>query len=396
YGERNISFGHSYIIPKPLDPRLLTTVAPAVAKAALESGVGQFPITDWEGYKLELNNRLGLDNHLIRMLGTKARKDPRRVVFAEADNHKILKTAQIVKDEGIAIPVLLGDEKRIQRILLENAIELEEVEIIDPRSEEMEASRHQYGELFFEKRKRRGYNLYEAKKMMREGIYFGCMMVETGKADALISGLTRKYPDTVRPALEIIGMEEGVNKVAGMYIILTKTGPIFLADTTVNFNPTSSELADITILAAREVQQFNIIPRIALLSYSNFGSSHTPEAILVRDAVQLIKKREPQLIVDGEIQASLAFNNEILKDNYPFSDLVSGGVNTLIFPNLAAGNVAYNLLHEIGGFDTIGPILMGLNKPVHILQLGSTVRQIVNMVTIAVVEAQQKCPRQRE
>jgi len=275
--------------------------------------------------------------------------------------------------------------------MADNGIDIDEVEIVDSRSDDQEAKRQQFGELFFSRRKRRGFNYYEAKKIMKDRTYFGCMMVETGEADALISGLSRKYPDTIRPALQSIGMEQGVKRVAGMYIILTKQGPLFLADTTVNFNPTAEELADITLLTAREVQQFNITPRIAMLSYSNFGSSPTPEAMLVRDTVRLLRKMEPSLVVDGEIQASLAFNNEILRDNYPFSDLVSGGVNTLIFPNLAAGNIAYNLLQEVGGFDTIGPILLGLGKPVHVLQLGSTVRQIVNMVTIAVVDAQQKC-----
>lgn len=393
YGEKTLVFGPHYIIPKPLDPRLLGAVAPAVARAAMESGAAQSPITNWEAYRQELENRLGLDNQLVRVLGAKARKDPRRVVFAEADNIKILKAAQVVKDEGIAHPVLLGNAKRIHQLLKENAIELDEVEIIDPRGEGMETKRHEFGTLFFNKRNRRGYNLYEARKTMRERIYFGCMMVETGEADALISGLSRNYPDTVRPALEAIGMERGVKKVAGMYIILTKQGPLFLADTTVNFNPTAEELADITLLTAKEVQQFNITPRIAMLSYSNFGSSHTPEAMLVRDAVQIVKQQAPGLVVDGEIQAAMAFNTEILRDSYPFTDLVAGGVNTLIFPNLSAGNVAYNLLQEVAGFDSIGPVLLGLNKPVHILQLGSSVRQIVNMVMIAVADAQQKCPK---
>ena len=391
YGERSLCFGRTYIIPKPFDPRLLATVAPAVAKAAMDSGVARRDISDWEAYKQELEARLGLDNNLVRVLGSKARKDPRKVVFAEADNLKVLKAAQVVRDEGLAHPILLGDERRIRRLLAENSIDAESMLIIDPRSEAMDEKRHYFGELFFRKRQRRGFNLYEAKKTMRDRNYFGCMMVETGEADALISGLTRKYPDTIRPALQVIGMEPGVKKVAGMYITMTKQGPLFLADTTINLNPTAEELADITLLTAKEVQQFNIVPRIAMLSYSNFGSSPTPEAMLVRDAVQLVKQMAPDLLVDGEVQASLAFNPEILKDNYPFSDLVQGGVNTLIFPNLSAGNIAYNLLMEVAGFDTIGPILMGLNKPVHILQLGSTVRQIVNMVAVAVVDAQGKC-----
>jgi malate dehydrogenase (oxaloacetate-decarboxylating)(NADP+) len=369
YGEKNLSFGPQYIIPKPLDPRLLTRVAPAVAKAAIESGVARMPILDWEKYEQELSARLGLDNYIVRVLNSKARKDPRKVVFAEADNVKVLKAAQIVKDEGIAHPILLGNEKRIRQLMLDNNIDLKDVVIIDPRSDEM------------------------AKKIMRERNYFGCMMVETGEADALISGLTRNYPDTIRPALEIIGMEEGVKKVAGMYIVLRPQGPLFLADTTVNLNPTSEELADITMLTAKEVRQFNIEPRIAMLSYSNFGSSHTPEAMMVRNALEIIKQKEPELIVDGEIQASLAFNKEVLKDSYPFSPLIDGEVNTLIFPNLSAGNIAYNLLMEVGGFEVIGPVLLGLKKPVHILQLGSSVRQICSMVAMAVMDAQVKCSK---
>ncbi|WP_143310737.1 NADP-dependent malic enzyme [Chitinophaga vietnamensis] len=396
YNERNIFFGPKYIIPKPLDPRLLSTVAPAVAKAAMESGVAQHPVTDWEAYKQELNGRLGLDNQLFRVIGTKARRDPRKVVFAEADNIKILKAAQVVADEGIAFPILLGNEARIRTLMEENAIEIEDVVIIDPKSDEMQDKRHHFGELFFEKRKRKGFNLYEAKKIMRERNYFGCMMVETGEADALISGLTRKYPDTIRPALQVIGMEEGAKRVAGMYIIQTKRGPLFLADTTVNFNPTAEELADITLMVAKEVKHFNITPRIAMISYSNFGSSQTPEAQLVSKAREIVKQRDPSLTVDGEIQAAMAFNKEILKDNYPFTELMNDEVNTLIFPNLAAGNVAYNLLQEVAGFDAIGPVLLGMKKPVHILQLGSTVRQIVNMVNIAVVDAQEKCCRDKE
>lgn len=391
YNERNLVFGPQYIIPKPLDPRLLSTVAPAVAKAAMESGVAHAPITDWDAYREVLNNRLGLDNQLFRVIGSKARKDPRRVVFAEADNIKILKAAQVVNDEGIAIPILLGNEKKIRNLMEESGIEIDDVVIIDPKSDEMADKRHHFGELFFEKRKRKGYNLYEAKKIMRERNYFGCMMVETGEADALISGLTRKYPDTIKPALQVIGMEEGVKRVAGMYIINTKRGPLFLADTTVNLNPTAEELSEITLMVAKEVRQFNITPRIAMVSYSNFGSSATPEAMLMSQARELVKRKDPTLTVDGEIQAAMAFNKEILKDNYPFSELIDQDVNTLIFPNLAAGNVAYNLLQEVAGFDSIGPILLGLKKPVHILQLGSTVRQIVNVVLIAVVDAQTKC-----
>ena len=390
YNAKNISFGADYIIPKPLDPRLLSTVAPAVAKAAIESGVAQKPITDWESYVTDLNKRLGLDNQVMRILGNKAKRDPRRIVFAEADNLKILKTAQVVFEEGIGYPILLGDENKIRNIAQLNGIDIEGLPIFDTRSDAMEEKRNQYGELFFKKRQRKGFNFYESKKIMKDRNYFGCMMVETGDADAMISGLSKNYPDTIRPALHCIGLEEGTNRIAGMYLMLTKKGPLFLADTTVNFNPTAEELAEITLLVAREVRHFNIIPRIAMLSYSNFGSSNSPEAKLVAEARKLVKKKMPSLIVDGEMQASVAFNNDILKENYPFSELVDKDVNTLIFPNLAAGNVAYNLLKEVGQADAIGPILLGLKKPVHILQLGSSVRNIVNMAIIAVVDAQLK------
>ncbi|MDB5249349.1 MAG: NADP-dependent malic enzyme [Segetibacter sp.] len=390
YNEKTIVFGPEYIIPKPLDPRLLSTIAPAVAKAAMESGVAQYPINDWNQYIVELNKRLGLDNQLLRVIGAKARGNPKRIVFAEADNLKILKAAQIVYDEGIGYPILLGNALKIQQIADENGIDLKDFPIIDPRSEDNEEKRNHYATLFFAKRQRRGFNYYESKKAMRDRNYFGCMMVETGDADAMISGLTKNYPETIRPALQIIGTENNVKKIAGMYIMITKKGPLFLADTTVNFNPTAEELAEITLMTAKEVKTFNIIPRIAMLSYSNFGSSDSPEAKLVAEARNIVKRINPSLIVDGEMQASMPFTKDILKDNYPFSELVDQDVNTLIFPNLAAGNIAYNLLKEVGGADAIGPILLGLKKPVHVLQLGSSVRSIINMALISVLDAQMK------
>ncbi len=390
YNEKSIVFGPTYIIPKPLDPRLLATIAPAVAKAAMESGVAKYPILNWETYELELNKRLGLDNQLSRVIGNKARKDPKRVVFADAENLKILKVAQLVLEEGVGYPILLGDESKILRIAKENGIDLDDMPIVNPKDEALEETRRLYGDMFFEKRKRKGLNKYEAYKIMKDRNYFGCMMVEEGEADCMISGLSRNYPDTIRPALQVIGTEDGVKKIAGMYIMFTKRGPLFLADTTVNFNPTSEELAEITLLVAKEVVQFNIKPRIAMLSYSNFGSSDSAEANLVRKAREIVKQKAPNLICDGEVQAFLAFNKEILKENYPFTELLNGDVNTLIFPNLAAGNVAYNLLQEVGGADSIGPVLLGLKKPVHVLQLGSNIRSIFNMVLIAVVDAQQK------
>jgi len=390
YNQKNMGFGPDYIIPKPVDPRLLSTVAPAVAKAAIESGVARVNIDDWDAYVIEMNKRLGLDNQLSRVLGNKARSDPKRVVFADAENIKILKTARLVVEEKIGYPILLGNPDSIEKIAAANSIDIEGMAIIDPKDAETEEIRKQFGDIFFSKRHRKGVNRYEAYKAMKDRNHFGCMMVETGEADCMISGLSRNYPDTIRPAIEIIGTEPGVKKIAGMYLLFTKRGPLFLADTTVNFNPTAEELAEITLLVAKEVRHFNIVPKVAMLSYSNFGSSNSPEATLVGKARAIVKERSPELICDGEIQGILAFNKELLKENYPFTELVNGEVNTLIFPNLSAGNIAYNLLQEVGGSDSIGPILLGLNKPVHILQLGSSVRSIYNMVVIAVVDAQAK------
>jgi malate dehydrogenase (oxaloacetate-decarboxylating)(NADP+) len=393
YNEKNIQFGPKYIIPKPLDPRLLSTVAPAVAKAAMDSGVARMPIEDWKAYELELNKRLGLDNQLLRIIGNKARKDPRKVVFADGDNIKVLKAARICLDDGICFPILLGDEQKIRQIAELNSVDLDEITIIDPKSPANEAKRKAFGELFFAESNRKGYNMYESVRVMKDRSFFGCMMVKHNEADAILSGPTRDYSSLIKPALRVIGTEKGVKKIAGMYILLTKRGPLFLADATVNFNPTAEELANITQLVAQEVRNLNITPRIAMLSYSNFGSSQTPEAKLVAEARRIVKEREPKLVVDGEMQGMLAFNNEMLKENYPFSELVDEDVNTLVFPNLAAGNIAYNLLKEVGGADSIGPILLGMDKPVQVLQLGSQVRAIVNMALIAVIDAQIKSPK---
>ncbi len=388
YNKKNITFGMEYIIPKPLDPRLITTVAPAVAKAAIDSGVAQSPITNWSNYSDELNKRLGLDNKLIRVVTSRAKQNPQRIVFAEADTYKILKAAMIVRDEGIAKPILLGNLKKIRQLIEENNLDLGDTPIIDPRLEE--EKRHEYGEIFFKKRKRRGFTLYEAKKIMNERNYYGAMMVEVGEADAMISGLTRKYSDTIRPALQIIGTQDDVKKVAGMYIMVTKKGPVFFADTTINVNPTAEDLAEITVLTAWAVQQFNIKPRIALLSYSNFGSTDDPMAKKVRDAVAILHQKFPGMMVDGEMQANFALNPHLLSDNFPFCEFAAEGANTLIFPSLESGNIAYKLLQEMGAAEAIGPVLLGMKKPVHILQLGSSVREIVNMVTIAVVDAQSR------
>jgi len=324
----------------------------------------------------------------MRSITNKAKSAPKRIVFAEADNYKILKAAQIVFEEGIATPILLGNVDKIKTLIREHSLGLEGVAIIDPM--EQQAKLNEYGDILFNKRKRRGITLYEARKLMRERNYFGSAMVELGEGDALISGLTRNYQSTIKPALQMIGTEKGVNRVAGMYLMLTKKGTVFFADTTVNIDPDTQELVDITLLVNRSVKKFNIQPRIALLSYTNFGASEGTTPIKVRDAVSYLHKNHADIIVDGDIQANFAMNESLLADNFPFSKLAGGIANTLIFPNLESGNMSYKLLQELGGAEAVGPILLGLNKPVHILQLGSSVREIVNMVTIAVVDAQSK------
>ena len=389
YGEQSISFGKEYIIPKPLDTRLITAVAPAVAKAAIKSGVAQEEIPNWEKYKLELNNRLGLDNKFIRSITNRARRNPKRVVFAEAEHYKILKAAQQVRDEGIAEPILLGKKNLILELIEENALELEGVTIIDPKSDAEDKRRYEFGDVYFKKRQRKGVSQFEARKLMRERNYFGSMLVEMGDADALVSGITRNYPSTLRPALQIIGTEEGVDKVAGMFVMNTKKGTLFLADTTININPTARELANIAKLTAKTVKRFNMKPRIAMLSYSNFGSSQTIGAKKITEATELLKKENKNMVIDGEIQADFALNKEKRDYVFPFSDLRENA-NTLIFPNLEAGNIAYKMIQELDEAEAIGPILIGMKKPVHILQLGCSVREIVNMVTIAVVDAQTK------
>ncbi|MEX1190255.1 MAG: NADP-dependent malic enzyme [Bacteroidia bacterium] len=388
YNKVNLQFGREYIIPKPLDPRLITSVAPAVAQAAMDSGVAANPILDMDKYKEELLRRMGNDNKLMDRATNRAKTNPKRVVFAEADNYKILKAAQVVYNDGIAIPILLGNVAKINEICDEHQINISGLTVIDPRSDAEEARINHFGEMLYEKRKRRGLTLYEARQLMRSRNYFGAMLVHTGEGDALISGLTRKYPDTVRPALQVIGIRDEVKRVAGLYIIITKNGPVFFSDTTVNIDPTTEELVDITILTAEAVSNLNITPKVALLSYSNFGSSEGADAVKMREVARILHEKMPNLVVDGEVQANFAMNNQMLQEQFPFSHLVNNKVNTLIFPNLAAGNISYKLMQELAGAEAIGPLLLGMKKPVHILQLGSSVREIVNMVTLAVVDAQ--------
>lgn len=392
YGENNLTYGKEYIIPKPVDPRLLSTVAPAVAKAAMDSGVAKMHIKDWDEYKDQLSKRLGQDNTLTRVITTKARQNPKRVVFADAENLSVLKAAQQVIEEKIAIPILLGDTKKIKKLMAENSINMSNCTLINPsypaNPEEVQRL-EEYGDVFFDKRKRKGYTKGEAHSIMRKRNYYGAMMVEQGHADAMIGGLSRNYPDTVRPALHIIGPSEGVTRVSAMYILMSRFGPIFLADTTINFDPTVEELVEITELVVKTVEKFNIEPRVALLTYSNFGSiSDAPAPIKMRKATEILQNKYPNLKVDGEMQAHLAFDTALMKESHPFSKLVGHRANILIFPNLSSSNIAYNLVKEVAGIEKIGPVLIGLKKPVHVLQLGASVREIVDMVALAVVDAQ--------
>ncbi len=390
YGEKNISFGREQIIPKPVDPRLIYYVAPAVAKAAMDSGVAKNPITDWDAYVVELKKRLGLDNKLLRSLTEKAQQNPKRVVFAEADNIKILKAAQTSCDEGIAFPILLGNKKVIEKLMVEYSLEFNDVTIIDPKSDEETAKRILFGKAFFEKRKRKGITEFEAIQIMRERNHFGAMMVDSGEADAMISGLTRNYRDVVRPVIQAIGLQKDVKIVAGMYILNTKRGPFFLADTTLNMDPTAEQIAEITNNVAKMLRKFKVTPRVALLSYSNFGSSPGVDARKMAKATQIIHENYPTLVADGELQANFALNNDLMLEKFGFSQLANKQVNTLIFPNLSSGNIAYKLLQEMTEGDAIGPILVGLKKSVHVLQMGSSVREIINMVKVAVVDASNK------
>jgi len=388
YMATNIVFGREYIIPKPLDPRLITAVAPAVAKAAMDSGVARKEITDWEAYKEDLLRRLGLDNRLIRRIINKAQRDPKRVVFAEAESFKVLKAAQTVIHQGIAQPILLGSKQKVSSLIRENNLDLENAIIIDPISDDQQDTRKEFARLFFEERQRKGLTYDEALELMFQRNYFGSMLVETGQADAFLSGFTSKYADTIKPALQIAGTNNPEDRIAGMYILITKKGPLFFADTTVNISPSARTLVDVTLLADREVRKFNIEPRIALLSYSNFGAIRTGSPSRVHEAVEILHREHPHLIVDGEIQANFATNKNLRMKKFPFSKLQDADVNTFIFPNLSSGNIAYKLMHELAGMEVIGPILLGIGKPIHILHLESSVREIVNMTAISVIDAQ--------
>ncbi|EAZ95444.1 bifunctional protein: malate dehydrogenase; phosphotransacetylase [Flavobacteria bacterium BAL38] len=389
YGETKLTFGRDYIIPKPFDPRLISEVSPAVAKAAMESGVALAPITDWDKYKDELLERMGSDNKMIRLLTNRARTNPKRIIFAEADQIDVLKAAQIVHEEGIGFPVLLGNKEIIMELKEEIGFDVE-VPIFDPKAKECDAKRLDYAQHFWESRKRKGVTFYEAEKWMRERNYFGLMMVNTGEADAMVTGHSRSYPSTIKPVMQLIDKAPGVSKIATTNMMMTSRGPIFLSDTAINPNPSADDLARIALMTAKTVRMFGMEPVIAMVSYSNFGSSNYEGPNKVRQAVAYLHENFPDLIVDGEIQTDFALNPDLLKNKFPFSKLVNKKVNTLIFPNLDAANITYKLIKELNNSESIGPIILGLDKPVHVFQLGASVEEMVNMAAVAVVDAQEK------
>lgn len=395
YGETKLSFGREYIIPKPFDPRLIAVVPPAVAKAAMESGLAEAPITDWDKYKQELEERMGSDNKLVRMLFNRAKIDAKRVVYAEADHLDVLKAAQIAYEEGIATPILLGDKETI--LELKKEIEFHaDVEIIDPKSELEKERRAVFADLYWKTRQRKGITQYEASKLMRERNYFAAMLVNTGQADVLLTGYSRSYPTVVKPILELIPRAQGVDKIATANLMMTKRGPMFLADTAINPNPTAEELAKIAVMVEKTVKMFGLDPVIAMLSYTNFGSAEHASPTKVKEAVKILHEHYPEMVVDGEIQMDFALNNDMLKSKFPFSKLVNKKVNTLVFPNLDSANITYKMLKELNKATSIGPIIMGLEKAVHIFQLGASVDEMVNMTAVAVVDAQVRESRKKK
>lgn len=392
YGETKLNFGREYIIPKPFDPRLITMVAPAVAKAAMDSGVALNPIHDWKKYEEELLDRLGSDNKMVRMLTNRAKSDPKRIIFAEADHLDVLKAAQIVLEEGIGFPILLGNREIILELKEELGFEAD-VPIFDPKTKEEDERRLRYADIFWKTRKRRGISLLDSQKWMRERNYFAAMMVNEGEADALVTGYSRSYPSVVKPILQLIDKAPGISLVATANMMMTNRGPMFLSDTAINPNPTAEDLAKIALMTAKTVKMFGMEPVIAMISFSNFGSSENENATKIQKAIAFLHKNHPDLIIDGELQADFALNQEMLKNKFPFSKLADKKVNTLIFPNLDAANITYKLLKELYKVDSIGPIMLGLDKPVHIFQLGASVEEMVNMAAVAVVDAQGKAKK---
>ena len=389
YGETRLTFGKDYIIPKPFDPRLIAAIPPAVAKAAIKSGVAQSPISNWVKYEDTLLERMGSDNKIVRLLFNRAKLKPKRVVFAEADQLNVLKAAQIALEEGIATPILLGRRDEIERLMEELEFD-EEILIIDPKEDNSSVQKNRYAEIYWKQQKRKGITLLASQKLMRERNYFAAMMVNEGDADALISGYSSNYGSVVKPMLNLIGLAPGSTRIATTNVMITQRGPMFLSDTAININPSANDLIKIAQMTSGVVKMFGVEPVMAMISYSNFGSSKDKTATKVKEAVAYLHRRHPQLLVDGELQTDFALNSEMLKANFPFSRLANKKVNTLIFPNLESANITYKLLKELNKAESIGPIMMGLRKPVHILQLGASVDEIVNMTAVAVVDAQQK------
>ncbi len=394
YGETRLTFGRDYIIPKPFDPRLISEIPPAIAKAAMESGIAKEPIKDWEKYKEELRQRSGEDNKVVRLLHTRAKMNLKKIVFAEADHLDVLKAAQIACEEGIAIPILLGNKEIITELKAELEFDAD-VEIIDPKTVKSEEKRTQYATKYWKNRRRSGSTLYSAKSKMRERNYFGAMMVLEGDADGMISGYSRAYPRVVKPVFEVIGRATNVSRVATVHIMITKRGPLFLADTSINIDPSAEELAEIAQNTANVAETFGFDPVMALLSYANYGSSKHPNSRKVKEAVRILHKKNPKLVVDGEIQTDFALNKELLQSQFPFSKLAGKKVNTLVFPNLESANITYKLLKELNGADTIGPIMVGLRRSVHIMQLGASVDEMVNMTAVAAIDAQEREKRKK-
>lgn len=389
YGATKLTFGKDYIIPKPFDPRLITTVPMAVAKAAMESGVAAAPIKDWDKYQEELHARTGSDKKLVRLITSQAKSQLQRVVFAEGDELDVLKAAQLVHEEGIAIPILLGDETHIREMMA--TIEFEgDVTIIDPKKETLKETREKYAYTYWQLRQRKGTTLYDAQRHMRERNYYAAMMVREGDADAMISGYNRSYPNVLKPVLQVIDMEDGVNRVATTNLMITNRGPLFISDTSININPIAKDLAKIAQMTSHTASLFGIQPKVAMLSYSNFGSSKNEDAQKVSKAVKLLHRFLPDIAVDGPIQADFALNKTMLTNKFPFSKIAGTAVNTLILPDLNAANIAYKLIKELDNALSIGPIMMGLKHPVHILQLGASVDEIVHMTAVAAVDAQNK------
>ena len=389
YKKRRLSYGKDYIIPKPFDPRLSEEIPIAVAKAAISSGVSAVKIDDWEKYRLKLSERTGGSQKTIRLIHDRAKQDPKKIIFAEADQLNVLRAAQIVAEEKIAEPILLGNKEMILKLM--NSIDfINDVPILDPKAEDQKINREKYSKIFWNEQKRRGISEYESISKLKERNYFGAMMVKSGDADGMLTGYSRSYPSVVKPIIDIIGKAKGVSRIAASNIMLTERGPIFLSDTSLNIDPGSKELAIIAKMTSDLVEMFGLKPIIALLSFSNFGSSRFSQADKVSKAVKYLHKVLPNLIVDGPIQSDFALNSDMLKDRFPFSSLVNKNVNTLIFPNLDSANITYKLMKELNNNLSIGPILLGINQPIHVLQLGASVEEIVNMAAVAVIDAQQK------